>query len=159
MYLQVWDTWSDCLTKFWDSNLVSPWDNWMIGDFGTKITTPSQQPEESWHKTILNDKVPDCFRGSTEYVFTIALPRLILLDGVYLPSKLCLHVPGVPTGFYEKAQKYIKKQSSHIRICRSGRVNAAGKSEFFFYVLSLSSNFTNLTDKLIEQYESIAAGE
>ena len=159
MYLQVWDTWSDCLTKFWDSNLVSPWDNWMIGDFGTKITTPSQQPEESWHKTILNDKVPDCFRGSTEYVFTIALPKLILLDGLLLPSKLCLHVPGVPTGFYEKAHEYVKKQSSHIRICRSGRVNAAGKSEFFFYVLSLSSNFTNLTDKLIEQYESIAAGE
>ena len=138
--------------------MVGPWDNWTIGQFWTMLCTPSQQTQESWHKTILKDKITDCFRGSTEHCFTIALPQLIQLDGILMPDTLCLHVPAVPTGMYEKAKKYINKQPSHIRICKTDRMTSAGKPEFFFYVLSLSSKFTSLSDKLIGQYESIAAG-
>ena len=156
--LQVWEKWSNNLSKFWDSNLVGPWDNWCIGDFGTMLCTPSQQTQESWHKTILKDKITDCFRGSTEHCFTIALPQLIQLDGILMPDTLCFHVPAVPTGMYEKAKQYIKKQPSHIRICKTDRMNSAGKPEFFFYVLSVRSKFTSLSDKLIGQYESIASG-
>ena len=86
--LQEWDKWNKAMDKFWDSNCRDPWKCWSVGEFSCMLTTPSNQPQESYHKTILKSKIPGMFKGSTEHVIHHALPQLVKMDGLLLPSQM-----------------------------------------------------------------------
>ena len=60
------------------------------------LCTPSQQAQETWHKQLLKTKIPSMLHGSTESVFQVALPQLVLVDAIQIPTELVLHVPAVP---------------------------------------------------------------
>lgn len=85
---QVWDGWGKQMDSFWNVNCVPPWHNWSIGEFGTMLFTPSQNCQESWHKQILLSKIPNMFKGSTAHVIQVALPQLIQMDNILIPSTL-----------------------------------------------------------------------
>ena len=57
---KVWDSWGDRwnLKSFWNEYMVEPWDNWSIGVFDGMLCTPSQQTQESWHRQILQSRIP-----------------------------------------------------------------------------------------------------
>ena len=103
---KIWDKWGHQMDAFWDSNLTNPWDCWSICDMDTMISTCSNQVQESWHKQILQSRIPGMFKGSTESVITAALPRLIRLDGVLIPDVLCFNVPlpPLPSPSYPSSQ-------------------------------------------------------
>jgi hypothetical protein len=91
-----WDKWGGGkMTKFWNSNCIAPWSNWHMGRADVVFCTPSQNAQESWHRDILRSKIPGMFRGSTETVFMTALPQLIIMDGIFMPTVLlpCSHSP------------------------------------------------------------------
>ena len=94
----MWDSWGTQLDKFWDSNLADPWDCWSICDMDTMLSTPSNQAQESWHKQLLQSRIPGLFKGSTAKVVVDVLPQLIKMDGILIPDKLCFHVsdPSLP---------------------------------------------------------------
>ena len=61
------------------------------------LTTANQpaQAQESWHRSILQAKIPGMFKGSTDHVFKVAMPSLIEIDGCascvreYSPTPSC----------------------------------------------------------------------
>ena len=89
---KLWDSWGKQMHKFWDSNLVHPWDCWSICDFDLPLCTPSNQVQESWHKQILKAKIPGMFKGSTESMIKVALPQLVRMDGYFMPTILSFDV-------------------------------------------------------------------
>ena len=97
--VQTWTTkWEDVgqgtfLKSYCDPD--GPWLNWTIGMFSCMLATPSNQPEESWHKQILQGRIPGMFKASTEQVLKVGLPRLATIDAVRLPNKLKFKVCGV----------------------------------------------------------------
>jgi hypothetical protein len=54
------------------------------------------------------------FRGSTEAVFMVALPQLIIMDGVFVPTVLPFSVPAIPKAMMLKAIYYIENQDTHV---------------------------------------------
>ena len=72
--------------------------------------------QESWHKTILGSKIPGMFKGSTEHVFTHAIPQLVSIDGIDLPSRLTFETSVVPRAVLQRAAWYVKRQETHIMI-------------------------------------------
>ena len=54
------------------------------------------------------------FKGSTAHVLTHALPTLISIDGLHLPSELNFVVPIVPRGVLQRAQWFLERQRTHI---------------------------------------------
>jgi hypothetical protein len=88
----IWDRWGRQLDKFWNSYCVPPWDNWSIGEFDCMLCTPSQQAQESWHKTLLGSRIPGMFKGSTEHTLMVALPQLVRMDAMLLPDLLKFEV-------------------------------------------------------------------
>ena len=47
-----------------------------------------QQCQEAYHRTILKTKIPGMFKGSTEHVIQAAMPQLVKMDGLLLPSEI-----------------------------------------------------------------------
>ena len=86
----VWDSWGEKwnLQSFWNEYCVDPWANWSIGLFDCMLCTPSQQAQESWHRQILQSRIPGMFKGSTEHVMQVALPKLVRMDAALLPDEL-----------------------------------------------------------------------
>ena len=103
------------MAKFWNSYCVKPWDCWSTGPLMVRLCTPSQNTHESWHKQILQSKIPGMFKGSTEHVFAEALPQLIEMDAVCMPSTLQFDVPAIPKGMMQKALWYVEHVDTHIR--------------------------------------------
>ena len=65
---ELWDSWGNQMDVFWNSYVCGGWDNWSIGLFECRLCTPSQQAQESWHKLLLQTRIPGMFKGSTEHV-------------------------------------------------------------------------------------------
>ena len=90
--VQIWDKpeWGKEMDTFWDSNCRpgSLWRNWCIGDFNCMLATPENNCQEAYHRTILKKKIPGMFKGSTEHVVQHAIPQLIKMDALLLPSEI-----------------------------------------------------------------------
>ena len=100
-------------------------------------------------------RIPGCFNGSTEYVIHEAMPLLVKLDGVLIPSVLSLNVPAIPTAIYQKASKYVNAQDTRIRM-----FEGEGDGEYIYYFLSMSqTKCTKFTTALLGQYQSMLDGK
>ena len=80
------------MNTFWDSNCRDPWKCFSIGEFDCMLATPENQCQEAYHRTILKTKIPGQFKGSTEHVMQHAVPQLVKMDGLLLPSKINFEV-------------------------------------------------------------------
>ena len=147
---KLWDAlpqkWS--LRSFWNEYFVSPWDNWSIGCFNCMLCTPSQNVQESWHRELATTRIPGMFKGSTEHVMHVALPRLVSMDGFLIPDELMFHVPSVPVHLFDRARWYIAHEGTHVK--------KKGES---FYLLSQSRGAVKrLDDRFVAWYESLREG-
>ena len=102
------------LHALWNEYMLPPWNNWSIGLFDGMLTTPSQQAHESWHKQILQSRIPGMFKGSTEHVFAEAIPELVKMDGILIPDALQFHVEHIPVAMFRKAHWYSTKKDTHL---------------------------------------------
>ena len=155
---EVWDSWGEGLNmkSFWDTYLCEPWDNWSLGDFDCMLCTPSQQAHESWHKQLLQSRIPGRFKGSTEQVMHIALPRLVAMDAALIPDELLYTVHAVPEKMYQKALWYIQHETTHFRAVSDDEITVQ------FYFLSKSESqgyYRKMSTKLINRYKSLLDGE
>ena len=151
----VWDTWGTQMNKFWNSYLIDNWDVWTIGIFEARLCTPSQQEQETWHRQILQSRIPGLFKASTEYVFAESMPQLIEMDALILPNTLQFDVPAIPKGMMAKALWYIENQTTHIHAKRMGD----GEVGFYILIKNNSGKFKSITKKLVEMYEKALNGE
>jgi hypothetical protein len=151
-----WDKWGGGkMNTFWNSNCIAPWSNWYMGRADVVFCTPSQNAQESWHRDILRSKIPGMFRGSTETVFMVALPQLIIMDGILMPTVLPFSVPAIPKAMLVKALYYINNQETHVRIFQEERAD-----QYSYYVLKKDNEYgaKNITSKLIELFEAARGG-
>ena len=88
----LWDAWGTQMNKFWNSYCRGVWLNWSVGHCNIPLATPSQNTIEAWHKQLKRNRIPGLMNASTEVVFAKALPQLVELDGILIPSKLCFEV-------------------------------------------------------------------
>ena len=152
----VWDTWEGRpMTTFWNSYCIPPWDNWSIGSFQCFLSTPSNNAQESWHKQILKTKINGMFKSSTERMFTTAIPKLMTMDTVNIPSELSYDVPAIPTALYEKALFYIENSAKFV----SDEKAEDRLTPHVWYVLSESSSFDELTTNLLNQFKAACSGK
>jgi hypothetical protein len=95
------------------------------------------------------------FRGSTETVFMTALPQLIIMDGILMPTVLPFSVPAIPKAMLVKALYYINNQDTHVRIFQEERAD-----QYSYYVLKKDNEYgaKNITSKLIELFEAARGG-
>ena len=154
-----WDKWSGKkMDKFWNSNCIEPWCNWYMGRADVVLCTPSQNAQESWHKQLLLSKIPGMFRGSTETVFMVALPQLIIMDGLLMPTVLPFSVPAIPKAMLMKALYYIENQDTHVWTFEEDTREEDKKHSF--YVLKKDNEYgaKKITPKLIELFEAARGG-
>ena len=103
------------MRSFWNEYCVAPWDNWSLGLFDKVVLcTPSQQCHESWHKQILQSRIPGMFKGSTEHVMHVALPKLVNMDAALISDELCFTMKHPPRRMYEKASWYLEHENDRI---------------------------------------------
>jgi hypothetical protein len=159
---KVWDSWPTKwrLNGFWDEYCVAPWDNWSIGLFDCMLCTPSQQTQESWHRQILQSRIPGMFKGSTEHVMHVALPQLVSMDAALIPDELLFHVPSIPAAMLAKAVWYSRHKESHMHI----KVDDDGDEPCYtFYVLSESrpckTSHKKVDSLLVSRYNALLMGE
>jgi hypothetical protein len=151
-----WDKWGGGkMNTFWNSNCIAPWSNWHMGRADVVFCTPSQNAQESWHRDILRSKIPGMFRGSTETVFMTALPQLIIMDGLLMPTVLPFSVPVIPKAMFVKALYYIENQETHVWTFQEERAD-----QHSFYVLKKDNEYgaKKITTKLIELFEAARGG-
>ena len=151
----LWDSWGKQMDKFWNSYVLDGWDVWTIGIFEARLCTPSQQEQESWHKQILQSRIPGMFKASTEYVFSESLPQLIEMDALILPTTLQFTVPAIPKGMMTKALWYIDHKDTNILAVRMANEEIG----FYFLIKDNSGGVKKITKKHIEMYEQALAGE
>ena len=104
---KFWDSWGKQMNTFWNGYCMNGWDCWSICATDTPLATPSQQTQESWHKQLLISRIPAMFRGSTAHVFEVAMPQLVQMDGLLMPSVLNFDVPAIPKDMMKKALWYV----------------------------------------------------
>jgi hypothetical protein len=159
---KVWDAWPSkwSMNGFWDEYCVAPWDNWSIGLFDCMLCTPSQQAHESWHKQILQSRIPGMFKGSTEHVMHVALPKLVKMDAALLPDKLLFEVPSIPSRMLKKAVFYTHHKATHFHI----KVDDDGEDDpvYTFYLLSAKrpspSTHKKVDSLLVARYDALLMG-
>ena len=152
---KLWDTWPSewNMNSFWKEYCEAPWDNWSLGSFTCMLCTPSQQAQESWHKQILQSRIPGLFKGSTEQVLHVALPQLVHIDGALIPNQLLFHVPDVPASMFEKALWFWRRHSTYMLQASAGR----GMQRF--HVLSASqTKYRRVDEKLVGWHDSLLLG-
>ena len=95
------------------------------------------------------------FRGSTETVFMVALPQLIIMDGLLMPTVLPFSVPAIPKEMLVKALYYIENQDTHVWTFQEER-----EDKHSFYVLKKDNEYgaKKITPKLIELFEAARGG-
>ena len=159
---KVWDSWPTKwnMKTFWNEYCRAPWDNWSVGCFNCMLCTPSQQTQEAWHKQILRSKIPGMFKGSTEQVMQVSLPKLIRIDGVQAPDKLLFHLPRVPLDMLKKAHWYASRAETHIHVTRDGDDD---HPIYTFYILSgthaAGSKKKKIDEQLVSRFTSIMKGD
>lgn len=157
----VWDSWGAKwnLRSFWNEYFVSPWDNWSIGLFDCMLCTPSQNAQESWHKQILQSRIPGMFKGSTEHVMHVALRKLVQMDAALIPDKLLFSVPAVPSKMLQKAQWYASHKESHLYVTKDTDVDTE-EPIFSFHILTQSSKtYKKIDALLVTRYQALLRGE
>ena len=80
------------MNKFWNSYCCGAWLNWSVGHCNVPLATPNQNMIEAWHRQLKKNRIPGLMNASTETCFAKALPQLVELDGILIPSKLCFEV-------------------------------------------------------------------
>ena len=148
------------LRKFWNSNMAGEWDQWSIGEFGCMLFTPHNQAQESWHKQILRSKIPGMFKGSTEGVFTTALPKLIRIDGLMLPNVLTFDVPAIPRSMLDKAKWLVDHRKTHIAEEEDDEHDDDSVAHTKYFVLRKDNpgGYKKITTKMIDFYEECSRG-
>jgi len=153
----VWESWGTQMNKFWNTYCREPWDNWSVGLFDCMLCTPSQQAQETWHRSLLQSKVPNMLRGSTAMCFAETLPQLIEMDAVAIPSILPFHVPAVPKEMIKKALWYVDNRETHLHIFNPQDC----EDQFAYYILRKDnkSGLKKIETRLVEMYLAAARGE
>lgn len=139
------------LRSFWNEYCVEPWNNWSLCSFDCMLCTPSQQAQESWHRSILQSKIPGMFKGSTEHVMQVSLPELIDMDATYIPDNLLFHVSRVPQKILDQAMCYVPYQTRCIHVQTE---NVAPNEVFTFFILREKP----FDYRLIVKYQSMLKG-
>ena len=150
----------DGLRKFWNSNMTGEWDQWSIGEFGCMLFTPHNQAQESWHKQILRSKIPGMFKGSTEGVFSTALPKLIRVDGLMMPNVLTFDVPAIPRSMVEKAKWLVDHKKTHIVEEEDDEHDDDSVAHTKYFVLRKDNpgGFKKISDRMVDFYEDCSRG-
>ena len=158
---RVWDSWGNKwnMRSLWNEYMVAPWDNWSIGLFDCMLCTPSQQAHESWHKQIMQSRIPGMFKGSTEHVMEVALPKLISLDAAMIPDKLLFHVPATPRAMLEKAKWYAARQWERMRVEVDEDADGDAQAYFFFILSKGCTTWKKIDPLLTTRYNSLLMGE
>ena len=151
---KAWDKWGHQMDMFWDSNCRPPWNCWSM-TLECPLATPNNNPQESWHKELSTKKIPNMFRGSTESVFSVALPQLIEQDGLQKPSVLPYNVPMLPLLMLEKALWYVVNKDTHVKAFQMDDASVA------FFVLAKDNAYgaKKITQKLMQMYNKLMIGE
>jgi hypothetical protein len=152
----VWDEWGDqgLRTKFWNSYCVEPWDCWSVGLFENPLCTPSNNTQEAWHRDLLRSRIPGHFRGSTECVFNVALPKLIDMDALLQPSILTFDVPAIPAKMMQKALFYITNQKTHVH-----SFDLEGEPAYYVLSETKAAGAKCITKRIIEMFTRAMIGE
>ena len=112
---------------------------------------------DAMQQLLLSIKIPGMFRGSTETVFMVALPQLIIVDGLLMPTVLPFSVPAIPRAMLVKALYHINNQDTctHVWIFQEER-----EDQHSFYVLKKDNEYgaKKITPKLIELFEAARGG-
>ena len=155
----MWDTYDDKwnVRTLWNEYMTPPWNNWSIGLFDCMFTTPSQQAHESWHKQIMQSRIPGKFKGSTEQVFKVAIPELVKMDGILIPDKLLFSVPNIPLPMLKKAFWYLTRKESHLHV-KTGK-HDDGSPWPKFYMLSSKSKWAKITPLIVVRFEQLMDGK
>jgi len=151
----LWDEWGTHMNTFWNSYCKDGWDNWHMGVFQCMLATPNQNCQESWHNHLKDSKIPGIFRSSTETLFKDALPQLIEMDAILLPTELNFKVPQIPKQVMDKALWYVDHKGTHIL---EGR-DEDGEKMWYVMRRDNKSNYKKIEKRLIEMFEAAAKGE
>ena len=125
------------------------------------LCTPSQQAQESWHKQILQSRIPGMFKGSTEHVMHVALPQLVAMDAALIPDVLLFSVPDVPSAMLTKASWYISHRATNLFITDDDDEEEEGTIIYTFYLLAkaASKSYRKVDGLLVTRYCSLLHGE
>ena len=95
------------------------------------------------------------FRGSTEQVFSVALPQLIEQDGWQKPSVLPYSIPMLPVAMLEKALWYVVNKDTHVMAFKMDDESVA------FFVLVKDNEFgaKKITPRLMQMFNRLMIGE
>ena len=151
---KLWDSWGKQMNTFWNGYCMNGWDCWSICATDTPLATPSQQTQESWHKQLLISRIPAMFRGSTAHVFEVAMPQLVQMDGLLMPSVLNFDVPAIPKDMMKKALWYVEHQNTHIHAARMPNDTVG----FYFLRKENPGGYKKLEKRLIEMYSGLLDG-
>lgn len=154
---ELWDAWKGkkYMNKFWNSYCSGQWLNWSVGHLNTMFATPNQNTQEAWHRQLKDNRIPGLMNGSTETVFAHAIPQLVTLDGVLVPSELCYEVPAMYREALVKADWFVSHKDTHIHPFRDTNGDIA------YYVLKRhnAGKYKRISARLIEMFEAALRGE
>ena len=100
------------------------------------------------------------FKGSTEHVMHVALPKLVKMDAALLPDKLLFEVPSIPSRMLKKAVFYTHHKATHFHI----KVDDDGEDDpvYTFYLLSAKRPSPSTHKKgdslLVARYDALLMG-
>ena len=156
--------------KLWNVYMVDPWDCWHLNVHpSVPLAIASNNVIEGWHEHGVKRVVGSSgdFKGTTEVVLTITLPRIAYLDGVVMADALnfTLQMDWLGRPLYEAAAKIVQDNRRYRVVFPSddtGDVDTAfamdeeehfweGKKTCIIYVLSNHSSFKKLDDALISK--------
>ena len=89
------------------------------------------------------------FKGSTAHCINEALPKLIQMDALIIPSTLTLDVPTIPKPMMEKGIWYVENSVNYIYPFKVRELD-----EIHFYFLRKDNNLgvKKITKKLVDMY-------
>ena len=125
-----------------------------MGLFENPLCTPSNNTQEAWHRDLLRSRIPGHFRGSTECVFNVALPKLIDMDALLQPSILTFDVPAIPAKMMQKALFYITNQKTHVH-----SFDLEGEPAYYVLSETKAAGAKCITKRIIEMFTRAMIGE
>ena len=122
--------------------------SWHLGYCSVPASLPANQVQENWHNVGVMQVLAGELRGSTEYVLTEALPKVMKLDGAGRPDELNFKIPivWVRPGLYKKAYEIVKEKDKffYTELTSTGRL--------VYYVLSQSqTRYKKISDTLVSK--------
>ena len=100
------------------------------------------------------------FKGSTEGVFSTALPKLIRVDGLMLPNVLTFDVPAIPRSMMEKAKWLVDHMNTHIVEEEDDEHDDDSEAHTKYFVLRKDNpgGFKKINAKMVAFYEECSGG-